>query len=155
MTYVYAAIVAALLAIGGYVGYQFGVSGKADAEIQLAQVQQQYAQASLKASEDARKAEQAKAEAINKIAQSYEKGKQDAQAKSDAVVAGLESGAIKLRKQWASCATDSLSDSAASAAGIAEQDRLRRESIGRILGWTGKLQAQRDALIDVVIEDRK
>lgn len=107
-----------------------------------------YAKAEAEAQEKARAAERASAEAANKAVAQYEKGKEDAQSRADRVIADLGADRLRLRQQWAGCETDRLSQDTGRAAIAGEQDRLRRESLQRVLGWVGELQAQRDALID-------
>lgn len=107
-----------------------------------------FAKAEAEAQEKARAAEQAAVEAANQAAAQYEKGKEDAQARADRVIADLGADRGRLRKQWAGCETDRLSEGSEASRIAGEQDRLRREDLRRVLGWVGELQAQRDALIN-------
>lgn len=66
------------------------------------------------------------------IANKYKQDKLDAKAKSDAVVAGLRAGTLKLRKQWQGCSVPTKAADGSS--GVDEDSRLREESAGRIIG---------------------
>jgi hypothetical protein len=105
--------------------------------------------------EAARKAEQDHAKAMAAIGAQHLKELDDAKRKSEKLVADLRTGAVRLRDHWASCATQRLSDPVAAAARAAEQDRLRRESLGRVRDLVAACQAQRDGLIGVVERDRR
>lgn len=114
------------------------------------------AQAVIEAQQAARAKEQASQAQLTAIAAKFEQEKANAQAEQARVVADLESGAVRLRQQWRGCqATANLSGAAASGAQPDPADRLRAASVGRVLGAVRELQAQRDALIDVVEADRK
>jgi hypothetical protein len=52
----------------------------------------------------------------------YEKGLADGQAKEKSVAAAVRTGDLKLRPQWAGCATQRLSESVAAAAGSSPDD---------------------------------
>ena len=79
------------------------------------------------------------------IAEQYKEDIADAKAKSDAVIAGLRAGTIKLRKQWQGCSV--AAKAADGSSGVDEETRLREESAGRIIGnaaeadsWITRLQ---------------
>lgn len=99
--------------------------------------------------------ERRKAEALTAIAQTHEDKLHEIEADSARRVADLESGNLRLRKLWAGSETQCLSETAASAAELAGQDRLRRESSERVLRAVETVQAQRDGLRAVTEADRK
>lgn len=122
------AVIAAIL-FYGHLRYN---AGHADGEEKLAAYKQQVQKAvairltqnKLKEAEDKR--------VFAEIAKKYEQDKLDAQAKSDAVIAGLRAGTIKLRKQWQGCSVPTKAADGSS--GVDEDSRLREESAGRIIG---------------------
>lgn len=65
-----------------------------------------------------------------------------------AAVAGRDSELGRIRKLWAGCETNRLSDGAAAAAEVAEQDRLRRASAARVVRACELAQSERDETID-------
>lgn len=65
-----------------------------------------------------------------------------------AAVAGRDAELGKLRKQWAASATRCLSNDAAAAGQVAEEDRLRRASAARIVRATELAQSERDEAVD-------
>ncbi|MGE7139153.1 hypothetical protein ACQKIE_16120 [Luteibacter sp. NPDC031894] len=102
-----------------------------------------------------RLAEQGQAEALSKAASSYQKGKDDAKQAADKAVADLTAGNRRLRDQWATCQASSAAVSSAGAGQRADgEDRLREESVGRILRAVGQCQAQRDALQEALMGER-
>jgi len=82
--------------------------------------------------QEARAQEIASKVATNRIAEAYEKGKTDAQANAETIVAGLKSGALRLQSRWNACQAD-LSKAGATAAELADEIRSRAESAGRII----------------------
>ena len=100
-------------------------------------------------------AEHKQAEAIRQAADSYERGKSDAEASSAAVVADLRSGVLRLRDQWATCRATSEVLASSGGQRADGQDRLREESVGRILRAVGQCQAQRDALQEALMGERE
>jgi len=99
--------------------------------------------------------ERRKAEALTAIAQTHEDRLHEIESDSARRVADLESGNLRLRKLWAGSETQCLSETAASAAELAGQDRLRRESSERIIRAVETVQAQRDGLRAVTEADRR
>lgn len=145
----------------GLLGLAYYLGG-ASARVDLAQYKEKTAANTAKvanlatvASELARKAEQARALELAQIATEHEEKLHEIQSNSDRRLADLESGALRLRKLWAGCETDRLSDPVARAGELAGQDRLRRESAERVLRAVETLQAQRDGLQAVTAADRK
>lgn len=83
------------------------------AQLVISETAKLAAQAQADAQVNARAIEQAQAQAVADIAESYERGKADAQATADAVAADLRTGALRLRREWAQCETGRLSAGAA------------------------------------------
>lgn len=97
--------------------------------------------------QEARAQEIASQAATNRIADAYEKGKTDAQAHADSVVAGLRAGNLRLRNQWQGCQAG-LSKASATAGELDAAQRSREESVGRILGIAAACDAQVRGLQD-------
>jgi hypothetical protein len=97
---------------------------------------------------DVRAIEIAQAARLRGVEEHHEQERKNVQANADRIAAGLVDGTVRLRSQWAGCETGRLSADAATAAQAAEQDRLRRESLQRVLGWVGELQIERDECVD-------
>lgn len=118
-------------------------------------MQTKYAEAQAKAESDARSKEQAAALAMVQIQQTYyQQGVTDANAKSDAVIAGLRVGALKLRHEWSCPAAASVpapgasvasvdADADARAAGAADLVRLAAEYDARIRALQAVIRADR------------
>nr|WP_273544279.1 hypothetical protein [Luteimonas saliphila] len=136
---------AALIAYVAFaMGQASGDRRAARAELALSHVQRDAAQREVIAAEKARGEERARVEAVAQAAKQAEQRAQDAEARADrAVSAGNE-----LRKHWAGCATDLVSRDAATAAELERQDGLRRADLREVLRLVGRLQAQRDGLIE-------
>ena len=73
------------------------------------------------AEQGARALEQTKGQELAKIGAKHEEDRAAAEAVPAAVVADLRAGNLQLRRQWAACETNRVSESAA---GIAERDAL-------------------------------
>ncbi len=101
-------------------------------------------------------AEHKQAEAIHEAAQNYEKGKADAEEASKQVVAGVRSGALRLRDQWATCrATVAAVSSAASGRQPDAAADDRAASAGRIVRAAAQCDAQVRGLQQALIGERK
>lgn len=88
-------------------------------------------------------------EAVNKAAtDAYQKGLKDAESKRTAVVADLQSGNLRLRKEWAGCETQRLSDSVAAASQPVDSDRNREEGAGDLVRAAAQCDAQNAGLIN-------
>lgn len=92
--------------------------------------------------------------AANVVAESYEKGKTDAQATADAVVAGLGAGAVRLREQWRSCEAGRVSQAAAAARFANAIEQSRNESAGRIVRIAAECDAQVTGLQSFIAAER-
>lgn len=145
-----AVILLAGLAYGGYRAYGWAyTNGYNAANVRAEKVIAEFARAEADAQAKARKAEQAVAAGIAQAQD--EAGKRNDQIELDYQrrIAGVVSDRDRLRKLWqAERATDELADSAAIAAAVAEQDRLRRESAARIVRAAETVQSERDEVID-------
>lgn len=75
----------------------------------------------VQAEQSARALEQTKGQELAKIGAKHEQDREAAEAVPAAVVADLRAGNLQLRRQWAACETNRVSESAASAA---ERDAL-------------------------------
>lgn len=126
----------------------------ATARTALADLRADLADARADASASARAVEAIRAQAAAAAAEQYEQGKLDAQTAADRVVAGLNAGTVRLRREWAGCETSRLSAAAARAAEPDAADRLRAASAGRIVRAVAECQAQRDGLMALVRADR-
>jgi hypothetical protein len=108
---IYAAIAlfAAIVAGGWYMRHEAFQRGYESAERTLTA---QYNAKLMQAQAEAREAETRMAANANAAAIAYEKGKQDAQATADRVVADLQRGTLRLRREWQQCAARSVSQAA-------------------------------------------
>ena len=84
-----------------------------NAQLVIAETAKLAAQAQADAQAKARAIEHAQAQAVAAVAESYERGKADAQATADRVAADLRAGSLRLRREWAGCETGRLSEAAA------------------------------------------
>lgn len=91
--------------------------------------------------------EAADREAFKQIAEKHAQEIKNAKAKSDAVIAGLRAGNIKLQNYWRGCPSG---QAAGSPAGTDENARLREESAGRIIGNAAEADSWIRALQDTV-----
>ena len=94
--------------------------------------------ANLKASEAARKAEQAQADKFQAIAQQYEQDKTDAEDRASKLAADLRAERVRLRPEWRCEVPASATSSGQRDAGTA----LRAESASRIIGNAAEADAQ-------------
>lgn len=116
------------------------------AQLVIAETAKLAAQAQADAQAKARAIEQAQAKAVADIAESYEKGKADAQATADRVAADLRAGSLRLRREWAGCETSRLSAAAASARELDAAEQSRADSAARIVRAADTCDAQVSAL---------
>lgn len=99
--------------------------------------------------------ERARADRMTRIAEQYEQDKINAQAKADAVIAGLRAGTIRLQDKWAGCPSPRLPgiDPRPTEPDAAEQGRI--ESASRIVSAAAACDAQVRGLQAVVEADRQ
>lgn len=151
-----ACILLGLLSIAYYLG---GASARVDLAQYKAKIMASTAKAAdlaTKASELARKAEQAKAAEIAAIGEKYEQDKQANDRKQADLVASLRSGAERLHQRWqAALATSELSRTVASAAELDAAQRDREGSAVRIIAAADRCDAQVKGLQEVIRADRK
>ncbi len=91
------------------------------AEVRETRTELKHAKAEAKAVEQARATEHQQADTLATIGAKHEEDREAAEAVPAAVVADLRAGNLQLRRQWAACETNRVSESAA---GIAERDAL-------------------------------
>jgi hypothetical protein len=112
---------------------------------------------SRQASEKFRQRESEQAQRFVDIAaNSYQKGKTDAQASADAVADDLRAGNRKLRHQWLGCVSASrgAAETSASAGGTDDAADLRAAGVGRVLGIVGACQAHVTSLQAILTAER-
>jgi len=141
--------------IGNYVQHNKAVALAAVVEKDKAVANANLAKAETNATNAARAIERVQATKQAEIAESYEKGKTDAQANADRLVASLNAGTVKLRNGWASCETMRLSDAAADSTEPDAAARWRHDSFGRILAGAQRDAAQIKALQAALMADRE
>lgn len=153
MNYVYAAVALAFVALLALLGVQ---THRLDAaKLALSERDAKILELNANAERDARKAESDIAEARAEAGKKFEEGKKDAQDEHDRIVAGLNSGTVKLRREWAACETNRLSEGAAAERELGEAERRRNESAGRIVRAVDECVAQTAALIEDAEQVRK
>lgn len=119
------AIAAALLYRGQAIG--------AHADAETARSLSEGLQAQLEDEKGARAIEQADARAMARIGTQHEEDRQDAQALPARVVADIDSGVLRLRRQWAACETARLSTAAAATVERDALAELRRKDQGDLV----------------------
>lgn len=77
--------------------------------------------------------ERTKSEKLAKVGESHEEDRVEAEKVPAAVVAGIESGDLKLRKQWAACETARLTDASTAALERDAFAELRRKDQGDLV----------------------
>jgi hypothetical protein len=116
----------------------------------------QVADATLAESEANRQVEHERADSVNRIADAYERGKNDAIALEARTVADLRAGTLRLREQWRGCEARSGAAAAAADPGVADAaNRLREAGAGRVVRIVAACQAERDALLNIAEGDRR
>ena len=102
-----------------------------------------------------RSIEQSQGQALATIGAKHEEDREAAEAVPAAVVADLRAGNVRLRREWAGCETQRLSDAAA---GAVERDALaasREEAAGRIVRIGRDADDQLAACQAVIKADRE
>ena len=148
-------LLVAAYAAGHHVAALAGTADLSRAEASWAKTREELANQRADAINARMIAEGKQAEAINKAAQAYERGKTDAVHAADQAISDLAAGNRRLRDQWATCqrTTDAVS-SAAGGQRLDGADGLRADGIRRVLRAVGQCQAQRDALQQALIGER-
>lgn len=116
--YVRLVVAVALLVLGFWAGWEWRDRSSDLAAAESAQAAWQHAE---QAQRDARTNEQNTGRSMAEIGDKHEEDRQAAEAVPDAVVADLRAGNLRLRREWAGCETQRLSDAAA---GARERDAL-------------------------------
>lgn len=144
-----AILLAIACAIAGLQTYRL-----ASANLALVTAQRDAASAQATAQASARAYEQQVADAANAAAESYERGKSDAKAVSDTVVAGLAAGTVRLRGQWRGCEANRVSQASAAARFADAVEQSRNESAGRIVRVAAECDAQVTGLQSFIAAER-
>lgn len=127
------------------------------ADLAAAERELALAQAEAKSQSGARKAEQATGQTLSAIGEKHEQDRQAADAVPAAVVDDLRAGNLRLRREWAGCETQRLSDAAAGArerdALAASRDalagevvRIGRDADDQLRACQAVVQADREAI---------
>ena len=155
--YKWAAIVFAVLAVAAVLATFYfranaaGADLRADAEHARANV---LAQQVIRADEIIRE-ERERAANMALIAAEYEQDKADAVQAADRTIADLRAGTVRLRDEWAGCATDSVSATATAARLADESAAVRARAAAEIVSIGARADAQVRALQAVVRADRE
>ena len=97
--------------------------------------------------------ERAHVQGLRRVAAKYEQDKVNAQAKHDAVVAGLRSGQLRLRQHWQGC--PSVPSTAAGASESDDAEQRRSQGAGDLVRLAAEWDAKERALQAVTQADRK
>ena len=98
--------------------------------------------------------ERAKARALADIGTQHEEDRSEAETVPAAVAADLRAGNLRLRKEWAGCETQRLSDAAAATLERDALAQLRDEAAGRIVRVGRDADDQLRACQAVILADR-
>lgn len=151
-------VLAAVAAFAVWSALMFGAgwAWRADrAEGAQAADQRDTAQARVAAEQGARATEKSAASDMAEIGARHEEDRTDAETVPAAVAADLRAGNLRLRREWAGCETQRLSDAAAAAR---ERDALaasRDEAAGRIVRIGRDADDQLRACQAVILADRE
>lgn len=127
-------------AAGGYKrGYTHAIAG---AELLMSEHLRLDQQAAADNLREVRAVEASLLLAQAQAAESYEQGKRDAKATSEAVVTELRSGNLRMQQRWSSCNADRLSGVAAASSELDAALRDREESAARIVLAAAECDAQ-------------
>lgn len=151
MTRIYAAAALLLMALSFAAGWSWRGS-RADAASNKAALSQ--AKAETVAQQDVRASEHASAARANEIAESYERGKQDAQDTANRIAADLRAGNLKLRHELGALYTAQLSSAAAGTVQLDAAAQRGADIAAAAIGVGAKCDAQAAGLQALVIADR-
>lgn len=133
--------------VGHAVGERHGNRRAAKAELALSHVQRDAAQQVAMAEAKARATEQRRVEDLAELAAKHEKELQDAQVRSDRVVADLRAGNLRLRQHWqGAIATCDLSRDSAAAIAAEREAELREQGAADLVRLAAEADAQVRAL---------
>lgn len=144
-----------LLALGlaFWLGGQGARADLADYKTKMAEKTAQVAQAATKASELARKQEQAHALALSAIAQEYEDDKEAAKRDHARLIADLRRGTVRMQDHW-TCPSGVPQVGAST--GIADEiARLREQGAADLIAAADECDAQVRGLQAVTVRDRQ
>lgn len=145
-----------LAGLAGFVGYHYG-SKHADTRAELAMAEHVALdeQAKLSATMEARTLELRLSTAQAAVSDAYEKGKQDAQAESERIVADLRAGTLQLRQRWQGCESARATVFAAPAGQFDAGTADREESASRIVRAAIEADEQIRGLQRLLIQERE
>jgi hypothetical protein len=135
-----------------YGHHQFN-AGQADTQVKFDAYKAQVVEATRKAHDAAVKAEQLQGIAFTAIAEQNRKDVENAKHKGDLVIAGLQSGALRMRHQW-TCPT-SVPNTPAGAALADAEAALRATDTGNLDRIGATADAQVEALQAILDAERK
>lgn len=106
----------------------------------------------------ARAQEQASAQHLATVIQTYEEDKAHAKAQSDATIAALRAGTLRLRDEWTSCAataTSNVPEAASGRSSTSDAAQLRYEDASHLVLYADQADAEIRALQAIVKQDRQ
>lgn len=143
------AVTATIVAFSAYsIGAASGDRRAAKAELALSHVERDAAYRLAEAEAKARETEQRRVADLAELAAKHEKELQDAQVRSDRVVAGLRAGTVQLRREIAAYATERLSRDSTAPAELSEAAERGAELVGAAVGVGAQCDATQAALIE-------
>lgn len=123
---------------------------------ELATLKTSYADALAAAKAKVAAQQKADAIAMEQIQKTYyQQGVTDANAKSDAVIAGLRAGTLRLRHEWTCPATADVPKAAEGGSGADEDADLRAADAGALVRLGAQADAEIKALQAIVRQDRQ
>lgn len=147
------ALLAAALALAGFwAGWEWR---DRSCDAAALQAELEFASAANDAMVETLDAERAKAAELADIGTQHEEDRRDAETVPAAVAADLRAGNLRLRKEWAGCETQRLSDATAAAIERDALAQLRDEAAGAVVRVGRDADDQLRACQAVVLADRK
>lgn len=143
-------LAAALLALG----YSLWMAERADKRADVAEAELAFAAAANDALVETLETERAKAAALADIGTQHEEDRREAETVPAAVVADLRAGNLQLRKEWAGCETQRLSDATAATLERDALAQLRDEAAGAVVRVGRDADDQLRACQAVILADR-
>ena len=145
-----AILAAAMLALG----YALWWAERADKRADVAEAELEFAAAANDALVETLDQERAKAATLADIGTQHEEDRRDAETVPAAVAADLRAGNLRLRKEWAGCETQRLSDAAAATLERDALAQLRDEAAGDLVRVGRDADDQLRACQAVILADR-
>lgn len=152
------ALVAGGFVAGHHIAAQAGVAKLVALQAQDAKALAAQQAAAALAQSRALVRQQADEERLAHIQQTYEQDKAHAKAQSDATIASLRAGTLRLRHEWNTCtaaSADHLPEAAAGGPGAAGAANLRFEDASALVRAADEADAEIKALQAIVIQDRQ